>query len=233
MALNINGTTGISGVDGSVSAPALTGTDSNTGITFPAADTIKFSTGGVERMAITNSGVSGIDTGGMTLLSTTSLSSSGSVSANVSLTLTGYRYLYGQLYGIARSGGGSVGDVRLNFNGNSSTIHQYVMQRLDYNNSYSNIGVQDATGFYVNQTGVVGFDSGQNYAHFTLHLLNEGTRKTFEMTHCYQYTGGAGQKEGVLTTNGFINATAAITSLAIEHSNQDISAGTLKLYGVK
>ena len=59
MALNINGTTGISGVDGSVSAPAVTGTDSNTGITFPSADTIKFSTGGVERMSITNSGVSG------------------------------------------------------------------------------------------------------------------------------------------------------------------------------
>ena len=63
MALNIDGTSGISGVDGSVSAPALTGTDSNTGITFPAADTIKFSTGGVERMAITNSGVSGITAG--------------------------------------------------------------------------------------------------------------------------------------------------------------------------
>ena len=66
MALNINGTTGISGVDGSVSAPAVTGTDSNTGITFPSADTIKFSTGGVERMAITNSGISGI-TSGITL----------------------------------------------------------------------------------------------------------------------------------------------------------------------
>ena len=63
MALNINGTTGISGVDGSVSAPAVTGTDSNTGITFPSADTIKFATGGVERMSITNSGVSGITTG--------------------------------------------------------------------------------------------------------------------------------------------------------------------------
>ena len=59
MSLNINGTTGISGVDGSVSAPAVTGTDSNTGITFPSADTIKFSTGGVERMSITNSGVTG------------------------------------------------------------------------------------------------------------------------------------------------------------------------------
>ena len=63
MALNINGTTGISGVDGSVSAPALTGTDSNTGITFPSADTIKFATGGVERMSITNSGITGIPSG--------------------------------------------------------------------------------------------------------------------------------------------------------------------------
>jgi len=63
MALNINGTTGISGVDGSVSAPALTGTDSNTGITFPSADTIKFATGGVERMSITNSGITGISSG--------------------------------------------------------------------------------------------------------------------------------------------------------------------------
>ena len=69
MALNINGTTGISGVDGSVSAPAVTGTDSNTGITFPSADTIKFATGGVERMSITNSGVSGI-TAGITMCDT-------------------------------------------------------------------------------------------------------------------------------------------------------------------
>jgi len=67
MALNINGTTGISGVDGSVSAPAVTGTDSNTGITFPAADTIKFSTNGVERMSITNSGVTGTGVGGKIL----------------------------------------------------------------------------------------------------------------------------------------------------------------------
>jgi len=63
MALNINGTTGISGVDGSVSAPAVTGTDSNTGITFPSANTIKLSTGGVERMSITNSGVVGTGLG--------------------------------------------------------------------------------------------------------------------------------------------------------------------------
>ena len=45
MALNINGTTGISGVDGSASAPVLTGTDSNTGINF-GSDIVNINTGG-------------------------------------------------------------------------------------------------------------------------------------------------------------------------------------------
>jgi len=85
MALNINGTTGISGVDGSVSAPAVTGTDSNTGITFPAADTIKFSTGGVERMAITNSGVTGI-TAGITMADQWRITSTFNVSSNAYIT---------------------------------------------------------------------------------------------------------------------------------------------------
>ena len=85
MALNINGTTGISGVDGSVSAPALTGTDSNTGITFPSADTIKFSTGGVERMSITNSGVTGIS-GGKLLQTVTVSDSVRETSGSVSLS---------------------------------------------------------------------------------------------------------------------------------------------------
>ena len=55
MALNFNGTTGISGVDGSASAPALTGTDSNTGINF-ASDTVNINTGGSTRATVTSNG---------------------------------------------------------------------------------------------------------------------------------------------------------------------------------
>ena len=84
MALNINGTTGISGVEGSVSAPVLTGTDSNCGISFPAADTIKFSTGGVERMQITNSGVSGTGIGQGKILQVVQTHYSDRVSASIS-----------------------------------------------------------------------------------------------------------------------------------------------------
>jgi hypothetical protein len=48
MPVTINGTTGIAGVDGSASTPAVQGTDTNTGIFFPAADTIAFTEGGAE-----------------------------------------------------------------------------------------------------------------------------------------------------------------------------------------
>ena len=58
MAFTLDGTTGIATVDGSVSAPSQRGQDINTGISY-AADTIKFSTNGVERMSIINSGVTG------------------------------------------------------------------------------------------------------------------------------------------------------------------------------
>ena len=60
MSLELSGTTpAIKGVAGSVSAPALTGDDVDTGISFPSANTIKFSTNGVERIQITDAGISG------------------------------------------------------------------------------------------------------------------------------------------------------------------------------
>jgi hypothetical protein len=51
MTVYINGTTGISGVDGSAGTPALQGTDTNTGISF-GSDVIIGSTGGVERFRV-------------------------------------------------------------------------------------------------------------------------------------------------------------------------------------
>jgi len=56
MAITINGSTGISGVDGSASAPALQGADTNTGIFFPAADTVSIATGGTGRAQVDGSG---------------------------------------------------------------------------------------------------------------------------------------------------------------------------------
>lgn len=62
MTVYINGTTGISGVDGSAGTPAVQGTDTNTGVFYPAADTVGVSTGGSERVRVDSSGNVGIGT---------------------------------------------------------------------------------------------------------------------------------------------------------------------------
>lgn len=49
MSITLNGSSGIVGANGSVSAPAVTGGDPASGIFFPAANTVGVSVGGVER----------------------------------------------------------------------------------------------------------------------------------------------------------------------------------------
>jgi len=62
MPLVLDGTNGVSGVDGTAASPAIEGTDSNTGIFFPAADTIAFAEGGTEVARFDSSGNFGIGT---------------------------------------------------------------------------------------------------------------------------------------------------------------------------
>ena len=62
MSLILSGSDGVSDIDGSAATPAIRGTDANTGIFFPAADTIGFAEGGAEVMRINSSGDVGIGT---------------------------------------------------------------------------------------------------------------------------------------------------------------------------
>jgi hypothetical protein len=60
MSLILDGSNGLSDVDGTAATPAIRGTDANTGIFFPAADTIAFSEGGTEAMRIDSAGNLGV-----------------------------------------------------------------------------------------------------------------------------------------------------------------------------
>jgi hypothetical protein len=62
MTLILSGTDGLSDVDGSAATPAIRGTDANTGIFFPAADTIAFAEGGAEVARFDSDGDFGIGT---------------------------------------------------------------------------------------------------------------------------------------------------------------------------
>jgi len=84
MPLVLDGTNGVSGVDGTVSNPSYEGADSNTGIFFPAADTIAFTTGGTEDLRIESSGrviVQMASNGALVALT----SSSNSIAVNLNL----------------------------------------------------------------------------------------------------------------------------------------------------
>ena len=88
MSLILSGTDGLSDVDGSAATPAIRGTDANTGIFFPAADTIAFAEGGAEVARFDSSGNFGIGTSSpqtrlhtFSSATTTTVSIQGSLSA--------------------------------------------------------------------------------------------------------------------------------------------------------
>ena len=186
MALNINGTTGISGVDGSVSAPAVTGTDSNTGITFPSADTIKFATGGVERMSITNSGVSGI-TAGITMVDqwriTTNTTLGGSVSTLTANWERNDTTAYGSIGSAMTESSGlftfpttGIYLIQFSFVVYTTSALRYIGARVQTSTdgmssainaaeSYSNTGISDSNGCFASAIATCTFDVTNTSTH--------------------------------------------------------------------
>ena len=128
MSLILSGTDGLSDVDGSAATPAIRGTDSNTGIFFPAADTIAFAEGGVEVARFNASGNLGIGTSSLNAtyapkLQVESAASDGTGGVFVSSympTVTLADYSAGAAYGQIRQDGNNlqfiadVGDVASN-----------------------------------------------------------------------------------------------------------------------
>jgi hypothetical protein len=112
MSLILSGTDGLSDVDGSAATPAIRGTDANTGIFFPAADTIAFAEGGAE--------VARFDSSGNFCLGTAAVLTSGKISLQANLSTANAMTIRdsGTTYGVSsyytlyqNSAGGTVGGI--------------------------------------------------------------------------------------------------------------------------
>ena len=95
MPVTINGTSGVVSPDGSAGTPAYQGSDANTGMFFPAADTIAFAEGGVEVARFNSSGNFGLGItpsawGAYTVLQNKNFSLGGFDYGQGILTLNGY-----------------------------------------------------------------------------------------------------------------------------------------------
>tara|TARA_R100000329_G_scaffold8992_1_gene10273 strand:+ start:109 stop:738 length:630 start_codon:yes stop_codon:yes gene_type:complete len=165
MAFIIDGTTGIATVDGSVSAPSQRGQDSNSGISY-AADTIKFSTNGVERMAITNSGITGI-TQGKLLQVVSHLKTGG----NFTTTSTSNVDVTGMSKDITPTAASSKIKVTMSFDAdidnstNNTSVAFFIIDRQVASGSFSEIagialgGNSIGTGNFYNSTAIIYLDS--------------------------------------------------------------------------
>jgi hypothetical protein len=138
---------------GTVSAPAITTTgDTNTGIFFPAADTIAFTEGGVESMRIDSSANVGIGTSSPV----EKLTVSGAISLNTDLVLKEGTTARGYLFGTSTG---------LTYRATSGLPHifQNVGTELMRIDSSGNVGIGTSSPVY--QTQIYG--SGQTTAALT------------------------------------------------------------------
>ena len=145
MAITISGTTGVAGVDGSASAPATTGTDSNSGLSY-AADEVKISTGGSERLRLASAGQVGVaganyGTDGQVLTSTGASSApawettSRDVKAWIKMNGSGTVGIYAS-YNVASITDEGTGDYTITFTNNMS----------DANYAFAGACKEDLTG---------------------------------------------------------------------------------------
>jgi hypothetical protein len=161
MPVVINGSTGISGTDGSAATPAIQGTDTNTGIFFPAADTIAFAEGGSEVMRIDSSGnltVTGtVTSGGAALapvINTQTFDSSGTWTKPAGYASTS-RVLV-QAWGAGGSGGRHTTSTTCSGGGGGGYIERWLNLSQFGATETITIGAGGAARTGSNQAGAVG-----------------------------------------------------------------------------
>jgi hypothetical protein len=247
MTLILSGTDGVSDVDGSAATPAVRGADANTGIFFPAADTIAFAEGGAEVARITSTaawsfGASGTATGTNGQV----LTSAGSSAAPTWTTPSSGAMVF--ISSVVASGASTV-----TFTNSFSTYESYVIIGAGISPAGSDIYIQ------MEQDGSFGDGSNYNFYNYGggngQNALSTASGKGISQINAYG-SGFVGSDQlnisvrffkpsstsqmksllfDVSTNNywrwggGSSNSTSAVTAIKIYQST---FTGTFRLYGI-
>ena len=244
MALNINGTTGISGVDGSASAASIAGTDANTGLSF-ASDTVNINTGGSTRMTVDSAGAVGIGT----TTPTSSFSNAddlvvGDGSGHRGITIlagtssiSGIEFSDGTGSDAAKTAGGlrydhSVNYMRFNTNDGSERMRVTSGGALCVNRASEPL-LADVRFMAQNDTGNVGYfyhgGTGNNY---TLLLRNDRGSGSTQATQIIFLTGG-NTFVGDIRSTGSSTAYNTSSDYRLKENVTPISDGITRLKTLK
>ena len=220
MSLILSGTDGLSDVDGTAATPAIRGTDANTGIFFPAADTIAFAEGGAECARFDSSGNLGIGTS-----SPSSFTTGGTpilvVGNNAQTQITLY-------------GGSSTGDINFATSNSGAGLYKGVV-RYDGTSNFMSFWTDSAEKMRLDSSGnlLVGVtsgsyhtlakDSGGNFATeirnsnanpYGLYLRFSGAAPNGSVNEFLYVGDTVGQKLSIRSNGGIANYSASNVNLS-------------------
>lgn len=168
-----------------------------------------------------------ISSGGMTLLSTTTLSGASTTISSIDQT---YVNLYGIVVGVTNATGN--GALRMRPNGSTTITSRFF---FDTNNTGPGY-VTESSDFFLsndqNTAGLVNRNSSNNAFSFQIFNYASTTNyKPFNVTSIYERDTGT-NKNPFFEFGGFFTNTA-ISSLVFANTGGNFSSGTVLLYGVK
>jgi hypothetical protein len=233
MPVVISGTNGVSGVDGTASNPSYEGTDSNTGIFFPAADTIAFAEGGTEVARFDSSGNFGIGTSSPAC-KTEVVGTIRTTAATAPASGAGVEVLYGAV--------ANRGDV-ISYDRGASAYKDLLVGGL---NMYLYAGGSERARIDSSGNLLVGTTSAVTTSGAGVKILNNGgdpfvaevnAASTSAVTTWNVYSTGAGAFRFYVGLNGTIFATStsisAISDQSLKENIRDLETGLTQVMALR
>lgn len=163
-----------------------------------------------------------VSAGGMTLLSTTSLSGATTTISSISQA---YNSLFFVMYGVTAAGNGN---MRVQPNGSSST------STMVHARGESAAGSSTAQSIATNlDFSTVGWDGTNSDNVVSVRIDNYTSSSNFKSVNMFGSYRNSSGNTSVFVSGGAIVSNTAITSLVFSQAGGNLSAGTVLLYGVK